>query len=164
MKRVFFVVLVSLLSALALAQPSGPHWTVQKQKDAFSDENTSYMFLLSEGASAFSKTAIVIRCKGNNAYEIFVLFDEYLNDGPVPVKWRFASKSPETGTWDISTDGTSVFVPDNLLRDFRQQLSVYSLAIQATDYDGQSYVLKFDSGQGGNFATSLGQLPCVVGR
>lgn len=162
MKRVALVLAAALVASLAFAQFGGAHWTLKKQTDPFTDKNTSYAYLMSEDASAFNKSAIVLRCNGKDAYEIFVVFDRYLNDGPVNVMWRFGSKSPESGSWDVSTDGTAVFVPERLLQDFRHALTIYSLAVQATGYDGQKYVLKFDTGAGGNFASLLGQLPCVL--
>lgn len=158
MKRVFFVALVVVYLSVALAQPSGARWTLHQQSGA------TYVYLPSEQSTAYRLSAIAIRCHGKHAYEMFVMFPERLSNNPVDVTWRFASKTPDSGTWNVSTTGTAVFVPDSLLRDFRHQLTVYDLVVQVTDDAGSVHVLKFNSGGGGNLGLLLGHLPCVTGH
>lgn len=70
--------------------------------------------------------------------------DEYLSNKSVNVRWRIDNDEAQTGIWDVSTKGTSIFVKsefkNKLGRDIR---SGSNILLEVTDYRGTNHRVKF---------------------
>lgn len=126
----------------------GDGWTLVTAKDAFSERDTSYVFLESDQASrrgADAPRTLVLRCDGNGGFETYVISDGYLGgrDGRVPVRYRFGEEPPISERWFESTDGQAAFLPEGY-RDFLNGLSSRAdFIFEMTDFRGSTNLAKF---------------------
>ncbi len=131
-------------------------WNYSKQADSFTDADKSNISLF---ANDSNRAAFVLRCNGQEI-DAFFLTGEYLGSESVPVLYRFDKKEAVSTLWDISTNGTSVFVPNkSQLKTFLMEAASASvLALRVTNYRGVSFTYSLDwSG----FAAAFFQLNCA---
>lgn len=133
-------VLAALVGSLALAQSN---IRTVPDRDTFTDANRSRVQVLADQQSTFGRTnAIVWRCNGDDAYELFVATDEFLTtNGPVPVVVRFDSEPAASGRWNNSTNGTAAFAPNARERATftSDAVAASRVAIGLTNYNGVRY-------------------------
>lgn len=136
------------VEAIAPSTTSGG-WRFVSQEDEFTNQNTSYVFLLSDRANdTFSDapSRLVVRCDGSGGSEIFVVSNGYIgarNDS-IPVRFRFGEDSPVSEQWNESTSGSAAFLPRGY-RDFRAGLETrQDFIFEITNYRGSRFNAGFD--------------------
>ena len=130
-------------------------WRFVEKRDGFTNKNTSYVVLASDKANETfgdAPSVLIIRCDGSGSTDVYVVSNGYIGsrNDRIPVRYKFASSTPETEMWHESTDGDAAFLP-NGYRDFRNGLETgEEFLFEITDYRGSKHVATFPQ-------TSLGQ-------
>ena len=131
-------------------------WEFTTKTDPLTDVKKSYLVLRTSERDAL----VTARCT-SDVLNIYLVTNEFLNSKDlVPVLYRF-DKDPvvQAGKWDVSTNGTAVFVPDSMLVSFfKQALPAQSFVIRVTKYTGVELTYQFDWT---GFDVASKQLPCI---
>lgn len=121
-------------------------WNYVEQIDPFTDDNSSYIILLSDGFSEYDGARIVVRCDSSNPLGVDVYFGttEYL--GEARYDYRVGNKDAVLGNDGIeSTSGTAVFLKrGEVVQALHDWFSSGTFLIRLYDYRGSSYTYSFN--------------------
>ena len=118
---------------------------VEKDVDAFTDENSSLMVGIGiENDNA----AFVFRCNSDSetGLDVFVVTDEYLgSEGPVKVDYRLDQEPPAFDTnWNMGTSGRSVFMRDSMQEELKDSFPDHEeVRFRIYDFDGVGHDFLF---------------------
>ena len=109
--------------------------------DPFTDSDNSFIGTF----DSTDEEILYFRCV-EGELESFVTSGYLGSDGTAPVEFRFDKKTPsDTHRWNLSTDGTAVFVPYNSMTTWVEEAKTSStLVIRMTDYDYSTETYSFD--------------------
>jgi hypothetical protein len=141
-----------ILTAPAMASQNG-NWRYLENVDLMSDEDKSAVYTAKE------KETIVVRCDGNNGFDVIIRPDEYIGSDPAPVAWRIDGGDIQNSRMGLSTQGTAAFVPGSIKAEFANSLrNASEIVIRVTDFRGTPITFVIDV-TGANEAFS--QLSCM---
>lgn len=155
-----FVFFVSSLVFFSVALAQYGSWNFVKSSDSITDKDKSYIINTS-GTGIYDNKSIILRCDGLKNREIYVNFDEFLDNEEIPVVYRFDKAKPVLAKWTNSTDGTAAFMPEKLIKaSVKASKSSKTLTLRATDFRGTSYTVQF---QLSGISSALQKLACFKG-
>lgn len=136
-----------LLSTLLLAASSSSfastsEWREYQGNDPFTDESYIRLTLSGRFLGVLDDHKMVATCK-NNKTEIYVNFNDYLDNDAVKVTYRFDDNKAKTNIWDISTGGTAVF-SQKPIGFIKEMMKSEKLIIRARNWRGVDKIAYFN--------------------
>ena len=129
------------------------NWGHIENVDLMSDEDKSAVYTVKE------KQTIVVRCDGNNGFDVIIRPDEYIGSEAAPVAWRIDGGDIQNSRMGLSTRGTAVFVPNSIKAEFASSLrSASEIVIRVTDFRGTPITFAIDVT---GASEAFGQLSCM---
>ena len=135
-----------LAYALSMSATAEARWIYDSDRDPFTDERASTAIQRNPGVFG---AAFVVRCK-DGILESYYVPGQYLgSSGTSYVRYRFDRLEPESGYWNLSTNGKAVF-SDTAAEIARGIVRGSSMVIEAEDVSGSGQVAHFSlSGSSG---------------
>jgi hypothetical protein len=116
-------------------------WIYKKSVDDFNDET---IYTASISLKSVNQN-IVVRCDENKEFDLFFTVGEFIGShSNFDVKYRIDKNETMTDKWDISTQGTSVFVGEReKYKLAREMINGEKIVIAVADFRGTTNKAKF---------------------
>ncbi len=91
---------------------------------------------------------VIARCNERGWSGVYIDVNEYLDNEPVNVRYRFGDDEPVADVWTNSTDGTAIFLSVMSIKHFvfrEGLLSGKSFVFEVSDFNGTSTLMKFNN-------------------
>jgi hypothetical protein len=138
--------------AVASAPAKAANWSVDEKKDPLSDKVVVIARNVGTKEIASANPAVLMARCSEGKLEAYVALDQFLNSkDPVPVRYRFDQESLVQDKWEVSTEGTTVFVGFKGIADFlRKAASAKQLILEGEDFRGTPHRATFglEGGEG----------------
>lgn len=114
-------------------------WVYEQKKDGFNDKSGHTAYIKGKGG-----TYALAQCDSNSVFNVQFFINEYLSRKAVNVKWRIDNGEVNTGAWNVSTEGTTVFARSDVKNQLgRKMRSGSNILLEVTDYRGTNHRVKF---------------------
>ncbi len=134
--RILYFILIIFSGSI-----SANTWSYAKQIDPFNDQTIHIAKVRGER----DNSSIIVRCNSESKLDIILSTGRYIgNNNRYHTVLRVDKNKPTSGVWSVSTNGTSVFAPQESIAILSEAfMKGDSIVSQTTDYKGNKSIAKF---------------------
>ncbi len=136
----------------------GSFWVIRKQ-DAFTDEESNYIYTSELNGPKGRKGALYVSCQTDGRVTPLLAADAVINLAPVPIYFRIGTAKPVEDSWLISKTGKAAFVPKRSSYDFMISLAAsekFAAQILKANWERPIYEFNLNG-----FSEALAKLGCA---